>query len=361
MNKNPIVIQLIDSLNPGGAEMMAVNIANGLAEKGVVSHICTTRLEGDLKSKIDNTVGYLFLNKKRVLDFGAIKRLYNYIKLHDIKIIHAHSSSYFSAFLIKILIPSSTIIWQDHYGNSENLKKRTKFPLNSISKSFNAIISVNLLLKQWAKVHLKSKKVYFIPNFAAFSSENKKITFLKGEERKRIVCLANLRPQKDHITLLQAFSIIHEKYLDWTLHLVGLDLNDEYSEQIKRYIKDNKLSNHVFLYGSCSDTEFILKQGTIGVLSSKSEGLPVALLEYGLSKLPVVVTNVGECGKVVTNTVNGLVVEPNNAHEFAKAVLGLIKNRDLGIKYGERLHKEIILNYSKGNYIKQLLSIYKSE
>jgi len=361
MNKSPIVIQLIDSLSPGGAEMMAVNIANGLTEKGIESHICSTRLEGGLKSKIDDSVGYLFLNKKKTLDFRATKKLYSYIKQHNIQVIHAHSSSYFIAFLIKILKPTIKIIWQDHYGNSENLEQRSKFPINLISYTFNSIISVNLVLKEWAKTYLKSKNIYFIPNFASFNRSVSKITFLKGEVNKRIVCLANLRPQKDHLTLLKAFTIVHEKHTDWTLHLVGLDLNDLYSEKIKLFIKENKLDNHVFLYGSCSDTQFILEQATIGVLSSKSEGLPVALLEYGLSKLPVVVTNVGECGSVVNNTVNGLVVAPNSEYEFAKRVLMLIGNSDFRLKYGKNLHNEIQLNYSKENYITQLLSIYKSE
>ena len=47
------VIQIIDSLNVGGAEVIAVNIANGLSKEGVESHICTTRKEGLLKSNID--------------------------------------------------------------------------------------------------------------------------------------------------------------------------------------------------------------------------------------------------------------------------------------------------------------------
>ena len=53
MNKHIKVIQIIDSLIPGGAEMMAVNIANGLYELGIASHICTTRMEGALKNNID--------------------------------------------------------------------------------------------------------------------------------------------------------------------------------------------------------------------------------------------------------------------------------------------------------------------
>ena len=49
-------------------------------------------------------------------------------------------------------------------------------------------------------------------------------------------------------------------------------------------------SSQVFI--SQLDIKNILHQATLGVLSSKSEGLPVALLEYGLASLPVVATNV---------------------------------------------------------------------
>ena len=57
------VIQLIDSLEPGGAERMAVTIANGLTEQVAFSGLVTTRLEGGLKSTINEKVGYAFLNK----------------------------------------------------------------------------------------------------------------------------------------------------------------------------------------------------------------------------------------------------------------------------------------------------------
>ena len=86
MNKKLNVIQLIDSLRAGGAEMMAVNIANGLAEEGVESHICATRVEGSLKVKINKQRGYLFLNKKYSIDLKAIFKLYRYIKMNGITI-----------------------------------------------------------------------------------------------------------------------------------------------------------------------------------------------------------------------------------------------------------------------------------
>lgn len=341
--------------------MMAVNIANGLTEESIDSHICSTRLEGDLNSKLLPSVGYLFLNKKNTLDFSAFKKLSIYIKQHKIEIIHAHSSSYFLAFLIKMAHPSIKIIWHDHYGNSEHLKKRKKFLIRLLSKSFDSIISVNRLLHRWAQEQLKVKRQYYLPNFASFNSEIQKVTFLKGIEGKRIVCLANLRPQKDHINLLKAFKIVQESNLEWTLHLVGMDLNDFYSEGIKTYIEANNLENHVFLYGSCSDTEHILEQTTIGVLASKSEGLPVALLEYGLANLAVVVTNVGECASVVSNKVSGIVVAPSNEMELATGILSLLKNEKLRLLIAENLKNEVNSKYSQNSYIKQLVSIYKFE
>jgi len=358
MNKNLKVIQLIDSLNPGGAEIMAVNIANGLSEVAIESHICTTRLEGDLKIKIAPSVGYIFLNKKNVIDIKAIKKLHNYIKENKITIIHAHSSSYFTAFLIKLVQPKLAVIWHDHYGKSEHLKERKKFPLNFFSNKFKAIISVNNTLLDWSLKNLKPDAVFYIPNFASLNLDKKIQTSLKGIEGKRIVCLANLRPQKDHLNLLNAFKIIHDKYIDWTLHLVGMDLNDVYSQKIKTFIIAEKLQNHVFLYGACSDIHSILEQATIGVLSSNSEGLPVALLEYGLAKLPVAVTDVGECGVVVENGVSGIVVDALNENKLAEGILSLIKNKEDRLKYGKKLYSNVNSNYSKENYLKQLLEIY---
>ena len=58
------VLQLIDSLDAGGAERMAVTIANSLAETGVASYLCSTRHEGLLKASLLPSVNYFFLQNK---------------------------------------------------------------------------------------------------------------------------------------------------------------------------------------------------------------------------------------------------------------------------------------------------------
>ena len=66
------IVQVIDSLNAGGAERMAVNYANSLSNQLGFSGLICTRIEGDLKNEIHKNVSYLFLNKTKVIDFKAL-------------------------------------------------------------------------------------------------------------------------------------------------------------------------------------------------------------------------------------------------------------------------------------------------
>ncbi|MDG1729836.1 MAG: glycosyltransferase [Algibacter sp.] len=353
------VLQLIDSLDTGGAERVAVNLANTLSDKVNQSFLCATRKEGILEESLTSDVGYLFLDKQRVVDFKAIKCLNTFVKTNNIDIIHAHSTSFFLATIIKILNKNVHIIWHDHYGNSEFLDNRKFGILKICSNCFSHVFSVNRTLETWAKENLKIKNVTYLPNFATIN-ESLAITKLNGVAGKRIVCLANLRPQKDHFTLIDAFKNIVKLYPNWTLHCVGKDFDDEYSKNIKSKIEKLELNKSVFLYGRQPDIFNILRASDIGVLSSKSEGLPIALLEYGLANLPVIATNVGECELVVLNKVNGLLVNPLNARALEKALEFYILNEVIRKEHAIAFNKHIQENFSTKSQLDNILNIYKS-
>lgn len=353
------VIQIIDSLNTGGAEVMSVNIANLLVDESVDSHLCVTRQEGKLIENISKKVGYLFLNRKKKIDIIAIIRLKKYIKKNNITILHAHSSSFFIAFCIKLISPKVQIIWHDHYGKTQKLNKRKRFPLKQISFFFTSIISVNNQLKLWATKNLYCNNIYKLNNFPIFNNKDH-ITILEGIKNKRIVHLAAFREQKNHETIIDSFSQLLREYEGWTLHFIGNIYNDLYSRKIKNLIKEKKLEKHTFVYGSCLDVPNILKQATIGVLSSKSEGLPIALLEYGLAKLPVLTTNVGDCKNVIINNKTGFVVSPENISEFTYKLKKLMDSEELRKGLGENLHKHVRDNFSSKAFINQLIKIYNN-
>jgi len=355
MNKQISVLQLIDSLQVGGAEVLAVNIANALYKVEIASYLCSSRKEGPLKENIEPSVGYLFLERKRIVDLKAIKKLKNYIKKNDISIIHAHSTSYFLAICVKFIYPKLKIIWHDHYGKSELLKNTSRLSIQFLSFLFNGVISVNSILFEWSKKYLIVKRVFFLNNFPVFM-DLRKSTVLKGAKRNRIIHVAGFRKQKDHLTLLNAFKIILNQEPTSSLHLIGKVYKGIYSDSIKTFISEHNLSKHVFLYDVRSDIKNILDQADIGVLSSESEGLPISLLEYGLAKLPVVVTNVGDCAVVVTN--KQVVVPAKRSDKLADAIVCLIKDQELRDKVAFDLHAEVLKNYAIENSIKKIIKIY---
>ncbi len=352
------VLQLVDSLELGGTERIAVNIANALSSRIERSFLCATRKEGILRESVKPQVGYLFLAKERVIDFKALITLKRFVKKHNINFVHAHSSSFFIAALLKLMYPRIKIIWHDHYGNSEFLNQRKAKVLIRLSSLFNHVLCVNERLKNWGKERLKCKHVDYIPNFA-IPSKNTPITTLEGKEGKRIIHLANLRSQKDHETLLRAFSEVVKDYNDWTLHCVGKDFNDAYSYSIKALVNTLKLNNNVFFYGGRPDVTYVLNQADIAILSSKSEGLPVALLEYGFAKLPTVVTNVGDCAKVISNENEGLIIEKQDHMALKSTIVKIIKSPELRLSLGSNLFNKVNTSFSEEATIKKIINIYK--
>ncbi len=210
---------------------------------------------------------------------------------------------------------------------------------------------MNQNLKKWSENVLKAQNVLLLPNFALKEIFLGNPTVLKGFENKRVVCLANLRVQKNHYLLIDVALKLKETHPDWSFHFIGKDFKDDYSVKIKKAIEINQLKSSIFIYDSRQDIDNILKQSTIAVLSSQSEGLPVALLEYGLYKMPVIITNVGAVDTIIENAKNGLLVASNDSNLFYTALVQLIENENFRENLGTSLFKTIETEYEASNII----------
>ena len=348
------ILQLIDSLEAGGAERMAVNYANALAQQIEFSGLVSTRKEGDLKAQVQTKVSYLFLNKKSTLDIKALCSLRRYVIDNKIDWVQVHSTSFFMAVLLKFSFPSIKLIWHDHYGDSEFLSSRSKTIYRLGLPFYRGVISVNEKLKDWTRQTFHFENVVYFPNFSTGSKSTLITTILKGKKGKRILSLANLRPQKNHFLLIQIAKRIKISHPDWTFHLVGKDFKDEYATQINQAIIGNHLEKTVFIYDSKPDVENILSQSTIGILTSASEGLPLALLEYGMAQIPVVVTNVGEMPAIIENEINGYVV-PVEEQQFYEKLVNLMEDERKQSIFAERLSKTMIEKFGESSIIKSYL------
>lgn len=351
------ILQLIDSLEAGGAERMAVTYANALVQEIAFSGLVATRKEGPLLQQVDPRVGYVFLNKKCALDVAALWSLRTYVVKHQITHVHAHSSSFFIAFLLKLCRPSLKLIWHYHLGNIISLSVKNILIFKSTIPFFDGILCVNQNLKFWLETKFKSKHVLYLPNFSFETiALVTKQCFLNGKNDKKIIHLANLRPDKNHFLLLEVASLLKDSHPDWTFHLVGKDFEDDYSQAIKNRIVALALQKQVFLYGSQSDVASILKQSTIGVLTSISEGLPVSVLEYGMQGLPVVVTDVGALPDMIASDKTGCIVPSGDVQGFYEALVRVIEDMSMREKMARAFQTLVQDRYAASTIVSHYLT-----
>jgi len=351
------VLQLIDSLRPGGAERMAINLANSLVGKLEASFLCCTRLEGEFKNEILPEVEYLFLNKKNSWDIKAFSKLRRYLKVNEIDIIHAHGTSFFIASLLKFTGSSVKLIWHDHYGN-RIYKSSFNFPVLYIcSLLFDKTIVVNSKLEKWVSKNLLTSDIQISPNFISIPTKPSFQNKIKIDQNNfNIICIANFKAPKNHLNLLRAFKLLVDKYSDVFLILIGNDYTDNYSFEIHQFIEINNIQKRLKIINNSTSIFECLSFSDLGVLSSDIEGLPMVLLEYGMAKLPVVCTDVGDCRKVIGN--DGILVSPRDSTAFASAMEEYYLNKNRRILDGNNLNYEINRKYVADNAISFYLDIY---
>ena len=90
----------------------------------------------------------------------------------------------------------------------------------------------------------------------------------------------------------------------------------------------------------------LLQQASIFCLPSYGEGVPISMLEAMNYKLPVIVTPVGGIPDVISDRVNGLLVEPGNVEAIANAINELIENPSYANKISNSGCEYVKTNYS---------------
>lgn len=338
---------------------MAINLANSLADRIDFSGICATRKEGLLKPEIISNAHYIFLDKKSTLNLKAIRKLNRYVINNRVEILHTHGTSFFLGFIIKLLNPELKLIWHDHLGERSK-KSISEYPLLYLcSKFFNGIIVVNKELLVWVKSNLLCKKNVFIPNFLTSKFYNQLITLKKSNsELLKLICVANLKAPKNHLNLLKAFKIVVDQYDNVELTLIGKNYGDIYQERIHDFLILNDLESKVILLGEQYSILKHLRKSSIGILASDSEGLSMAILEYGMAGLPVIITDVGECPDIIGS--NGKIVKVNDPEDLAENILFYLNNEASRKIDALNFRKIVIENFSEDAIIPELFKFYRS-
>ena len=344
------ILQLIDSLNSGGAERMCINIANVLHENGYKVVICASRAAGPLENFISQGVNLYILRKKNSLDIAAFRKFLKIIRSSSIDVIHAHSSSLFWAIAAKLFTRNLRVIWHDHLGLKVSDRKTNRM-YRLVSGQVDAIISVNDELAEWSRKNMKlsDERIQVLNNFSLLAL----VPHQSNPDYFTVVCLANIRPQKNHATLIRAIDIVSKFKLPKKLRVILAGSYDEgeYFNGLKSLVNELRLNEIIEFRGPVEDTATLLASSDCGVLSSISEGLPVALLEYGIAGLPVVVTDVGRCAEVTGDGKYGQVVQPDDQEAMADALREILENRDQAFIMGSAFRKHVLEKYGPTQFM----------
>jgi glycosyltransferase involved in cell wall biosynthesis len=134
------------------------------------------------------------------------------------------------------------------------------------------------------------------------------------------ICVAHLRPEKDHETLLKAFTKVIETHPASVLRLAG---DGPLRSELVSLVDLLGLGSRVEFHGATRDVWDLLGRADVFVLSSQAEPLGIAVLEAMASGLPVIATNVGGLPEIVRHGENGLLVPPTDPAALATAMIRL--------------------------------------
>jgi len=174
---------------------------------------------------------------------------------------------------------------------------------------------------------------------------------------RRIVMVANLRPEKGQDTLLAAAPRILARYPDASFTFVGDGPRREALETLTRALG---ITDRVRFMGESRDVARILAEHDLFVLPSRSEAFPNALIEAMATALPVVATDVGGIPEVVRPG-SGLLVRPDDERALADAVLALMDDPAAAAALGRAARTDVERHYTIDRMVERFEQLYLAE
>lgn len=170
-----------------------------------------------------------------------------------------------------------------------------------------------------------------------------------------IVCLANLRPVKNHPVLFQAIHHLHEAGQPCHLWLVG---EGEQRPRLERLSHELGLQGHIRFLGHRLDIPAILADSQVMVLPSQWEGLPGSVMEGMAAGLPVVASAVGGLPELVLDGVSGFLLPPNDPQALSGRLGQLLLDESLRHQMGAAGREHILRHFRLTTQTQKLEQLY---
>jgi glycosyltransferase involved in cell wall biosynthesis len=155
-------------------------------------------------------------------------------------------------------------------------------------------------------------------------------------EDEVIVCIANLKPQKDPLTLVEAMRLLAMKRPRAILLYAG---DGELRPRVEEAIRQTNLEGRFRLIGWRTDVPALIGAADVVALSSVFEGLPRSAVQALAGKRPFVGTRVDGTAEIIRDGRNGYLVEPRSPEKLAEALAKALVERAIDPNDRERVRE----------------------
>lgn len=327
------IAHLIDSLDCGGAEQVAASLAACQGHRGdSVWLICLRGLGAQpVGTQALGKAGahIVTLEKPPGFHLRTLRRLAAFLRDQRIEVVHTHNHLVHHYGAIAARWANAAAILNTLHGTAS---LRTAPSWAKALFWFSCLIS-DRAVSVCAQVDQVFRASYFLPRkkFCVVNNGVDLSRLLELPRRARgehltFGTIGRLDPVKDHANLLKAFAILGEKYPHARLRVLG---DGELRHDLEQLASALSIADRVVFEGFDLDVAGFLGKIDVYVISSRSEGLPLTLLEAMGAALPVVATAVGEIPSILAGARSGWLCPPSSPEELAKAMEKAIREPDL--------------------------------
>ena len=156
-------------------------------------------------------------------------------------------------------------------------------------------------------------------------------------EAKIVLCCAILVARKNHPALIEALAELPQAHLV----LAGPPMEASYVAALRELIRERNMKSRVHFVGYQADMPGLLAQADVFALPSRSEGMPVALLEAMSCGLPVVATALAGARDIVEPGTHGLLVPVDDVRALRTALARLLGDPSLRAQLGAAARQRV--------------------
>lgn len=355
-DSRPVVCQLVHTLNVGGAEVLAGNLARRLRDRYRFTFLCLDELGPGAERLRDEGFTVEVVGRKPGLDWRCPLRLAATWRRDDVELVQAHQyTPFFYALLGRLRYRRPPIVFTEHGRHYPDYPRPKRKIANWLLLGRrDRVVAVGRSVKDALVTNegIMPSRIDVIPNgidtdrFVASAETRAEVRAELGiaPSDYLVLMVARLDPIKDHATAIRACAKAAAAVPGLKLVLVG---DGPERSNIETLIRDGNLGDRVRLLGTRHDVPRLLTGADTLLLTSVSEGIPLTVIEAMATGLPVVSTDVGSVADVVTHGGSGFLAPARDEAALANHLATLGGTPLLRIAMGDRGRARAVAEFSE--------------